>query len=495
MPYHDLDLTADREAFLMKSSISRRIFVSLLAATGIVVISMLLILQWSVDRGFLHYVNRLEQERLHKLADKLEQAYRVGGNWDFLKQDPAVISRLIAVTMAEMETARDQQHPPFPHPPLPHHPPPPDGRPPRFPHIERRLIVLDQQRQVVFGLQPSGASASFLPLTQQGQTIGYLGLLPSKFLSDIHQLRFVRQQKLVYALVAGIMLMVAVVLAMVLSRRLVRPLRQLARATHDLALGRYEVRVPVRGNDELGQLSRDFNAMAHSLQRSEQARRQFIADISHELRTPLAVLGGEIEALQDGVRPLNHHAVNSLHVEVLRLNRLVEDLYQLALSDVGALTYRKGDVDLVELLVEALQRQETEFKRCRLTLTTILPREEMTVYGDAERLGQLFDNILRNSIAYTDPGGAVTVTVEQMPHGVMVDIMDSSPGVPAGMEKRLFDRLYRLEESRNRASGGAGLGLAICRSIVAAHDGVIEALPSPLGGLQIRVTLPLTEVP
>ena len=180
-------------------------------------------------------------------------------------------------------------------------------------------------------------------------------------------------------------------------------------------------------------------------------------------------------------------------MEVIRLNRLVDDLYQLALSDIGALTYRKGELDVVELLVESLQRIEPELERGHLTLSTRLPKDEIIIYGDAERLGQLFGNILKNTIAYTDSGGKLEVTVESLERCVLIEIMDSAPGVPIGTEGRLFDRLSRLEESRNRASGGAGLGLAICRNIVEAHEGVIEALPSDLGGLLIRITLPTSE--
>ena len=120
----------------------------------------------------------------------------------------------------------------------------------------------------------------------------------------------------------------------------------MAAATHDLASGKYAVRIPVSSSDELGQLARDFNAMALTLEKNEKARRQWVADISHELRTPLAVLRGEIEALLDGIRNTTPEAIRSLHVETLRLHRLVEDLYQLALSDLGALTYRKEDLDL-----------------------------------------------------------------------------------------------------------------------------------------------------
>lgn len=472
----------------MKSSISRRIFLSFLAATGIVVISMLLILQWNVDRGFLQYVNRLEQERLQKLAGKLEQAYTARDNWDFLKSDPGTMSRLIAVTLAELASPKEQQRLKEPSTESSA-----EVQQRRFIRTERRLILLDSQHKPVFGDNTNVETVTFRPLSVKGKTVGYLGLQPSTFLSEIHQLRFVKQQKAAYALVAVVMLLVASLLALVLARRLVRPLQELAQATHALALGQYSVRVPVNSDDELGQLSCNFNSMAHGLQNSEQARRQFIADISHELRTPLAVLGGEIEALQDGVRPLDQLAINSLHMEVVRLNRLVDDLYQLALSDIGALTYRKGELDVVELLVESLQRIEPELERGHLTLSTRLPKDEIVIYGDAERLGQLFGNIFKNSIAYTDSGGKLEVTVESLERCVLIEIMDSAPGVPIGTEGRLFDRLYRLEESRNRASGGAGLGLAICRNIVEAHEGVIEALPSDLGGLLIRITLPTSE--
>jgi two-component system sensor histidine kinase BaeS len=322
--------------------------------------------------------------------------------------------------------------------------------------------------------------------------VGYLGLLPSKFLSDIHQLRFVKEQKLVFAIVAMLMLLVAAAISLPLARLLVRPLRKLAAATSHLSSGRYDVRVPVDSDDEFGHLSRDFNALALSLDKNEQARRQFVADISHELRTPLAILGGEIEAIQDGLQDLSLESIGSLQVEVFRLNRLVDDLYQLALSDVGALAYRKSDVNLTDILCEAMDRARPQLAERSLTLTASLPQEPVIVFADAERLAQLFDNLLGNSRKYTDPAGTIEIALESASGGVTVDIRDSAPGVTEEERRMLFDRLYRVEGSRNRASGGAGLGLAICRNIVAAHEGAIEALPSPIGGVWIRVTLPVS---
>ena len=288
------------------------------------------------------------------------------------------------------------------------------------------------------------------------------------------------------------MLLVAVAISLPLARLPVRPLRKLAAATSHLSSGHYDVRVPVESDDEFGHLSRDFNALALSLDKNEQARRQFVADISHELRTPLTILGGEIEAIQDGIQELSLESIGSLQVEVFRINRLVEDLYQLALSDVGALAYRKSEVNVVEIITETINRVTSQFEERGVALTVFMPKEPLFVFADAERLTQLFDNLLNNSQKYTDSGGTLDITVEQAHGAVTIDFKDSEPGVLEEERTKLFDRLYRVEGSRNRGTGGAGLGLAICRNIVEAHEGVIEALNSPLGGVWIRITLPLS---
>jgi two-component system, OmpR family, sensor histidine kinase BaeS len=178
----------------------------------------------------------------------------------------------------------------------------------------------------------------------------------------------------------------------------------------------------------------------------------------------------------------------------MRLNRLVDDLYQLSMSDLGALTYRKEDLDLAELVTDALDSFRPEFAQKGISLTEDIATAGTTmVFGDHERLCQLFSNLLENSLKYTDEGGSLKVSLLCSGYRATVDIKDSAPGVPASDLDRLFERLYRVEASRNRAAGGAGLGLAICRNIVDAHAGTICAQPSPLGGLWISVMLPLTE--
>jgi two-component system sensor histidine kinase BaeS len=262
----------------------------------------------------------------------------------------------------------------------------------------------------------------------------------------------------------------------------------MAAGVRRLASGEYAVAIPA-GGDELGDLARDFNLLGRTLQRNEEARRDWIADISHELRTPLTVLRGEIEAMQDGLRPVSLEGVASLHAEVLSLGKLVDDLYELSLSDLGALDYRREPVSLAEIAVSAVETHRLRFEDKGVALT-LGPMRPSVVYGDRRRLAQLLGNLLENSVRYTDPGGRCEVCLEANATSSVVTIDDSAPGVPAELNERLFERLYRVEGARTREHGGAGLGLAICRNIVEAHGGLIAALASPLGGLRIRLELP-----
>jgi two-component system sensor histidine kinase BaeS len=321
--------------------------------------------------------------------------------------------------------------------------------------------------------------------------VGYLGLPRRERLTDLHELHFVQGQRMAMGLVAIVIFLVSAGLAFPLANRLLRPVRELGDATHRLAAGHYGSRGPVTSGDELGRLAHDFNALALTLEKNEQARRGWLADISHELRTPLAILRGEIEALEDGLRQPTPDAIRSLHGEVMRLGRLVDDLQQLSLSDLGALTYRKEGLDLASLLADVIDSYRPELLRHGLQLHVQLSQRPMTVFADGERLRQLFANLLDNTLRYTDSGGQVEIRLAEEGGQAKIDLCDSAPGVPAEDLERLFERFYRVEGSRNRASGGAGLGLAICRNIVEAHGGKISARPSALGGLWLEIRLPL----
>jgi two-component system sensor histidine kinase BaeS len=485
----------------MKFGVTYKLFLSILMAAGLAVISSAVIMQWKIHQGFLRYVNAVEKSGVSRLAGKLEQIYRNELSWDFLTRNPERWRQLVFSSLP-MENLPPGEGAPLLDggPPAEPSRPPDKGRPhphgmlpPPLAHqFDQRLFLLDANGRILISQLAAPDTSMTTPLRYRGEVVGYLGIVPRTLLpSDEPQRRFIREQEQALALTAGVVVFLAAALSLLMARRLVRPLRELATATHRLAAGEFSVRVPIDSRDELGQLAHDFNSLALTLEKNEEARRQWVADISHELRTPLAILRGEIEALQDGIRQPTPQTIQSLHGEVLHLGRLVEDLYQLSMSDVGALTYRKGDLDLGNLLSETVAAFRAEFSSKGIRVEeSRSDRADATVFGDPERLRQLFSNLLDNSLKYTDSGGRLSVRLEGDDDTVAIDFQDSAPAVPAAEIKKLFDRLYRVDSSRNRSTGGAGLGLAICRNIVEAHAGTITAQPSSMGGLWIRIEFP-----
>lgn len=484
----------------MKIRVRHKLFLAILAAAFLAVVSSAFIMQWSLSRGFLRFVNSMEQSGMSRLAVKLEKNYRAGQSWEPLLRDPQLWHKLIAESLPEEGSPPGGRVPEGPSaggklPPGPEEPFDGHKRKPLPRHLvhnfDQRLFLLDADKKPLINSAPVPAGNAAIALAFNGKTVGYLGVMPRTKISEAPHMRFIKEQKQALVLQAGVVVLLAAVLSLLLARRLVRPLNVLAQATHQLAAGKFTVRVPVASRDELGQLAGDFNSLALALEKSELTRRQWVADISHELRTPLAILRGEIEALQDGIRQPNQDTFHSLHGEVLRLGRLVDDLYQVSLSDVGALTYRKSDLDLADLLGETVENYQPKFISKGISLELGLDAKNAAgVFGDPERLHQLFANLLDNSLKYTDAGGRLQITLQQRGGIVVVDFQDSAPGVSPEERDKLFERLYRVESSRNRSSGGAGLGLTICRNIVEAHEGSITAKESPFGGVWIRVELP-----
>src|SRR5438067_4520772 len=445
---------AHRTMLAMKPGIALKFFLAILLAAAVAAAAMAVATRLSFQWGFLGYLNQVDAQRLDELAGRLAAEYRRSGDWQFLRDDYAKLRALA----------------------LP---------PPTIP----RLALLDAEGRPVVGNPELAAEGAVKPIVVDGGTVGWIARAPLRRLSSAAEVSFQQEQLRASWLTAALALALAAGLAVVLGRAFVTPVKRLADATHRLAAGNYATRVPVESQDELGRLAADFNRLAETLERNETLRRRFMADVSHELRTPLAVLSAELEAMEDGVRPLTRESLASLRGEVSALGKLVDDLNQLALADVGALAYRKRRVDVVPLLEQALESYRDRLAERRLAVATALGREAI-VFGDADRLLQMFRNLLENSARYTDAGGRVRASARREGHRLVVDFEDSAPGVPPEALPHLFERFYRVDVSRSRANGGAGLGLAICRSIAAAHDGEISAAESPLGGLRVRLTLP-----
>jgi two-component system sensor histidine kinase BaeS len=452
--------------------IQYKIFLAILGSSLVLVATVLLLVQWSVARGMLDYVNQRQEQRAMAVAGELAEFYREQGNWQLLRHSPRVLHQLIFNAM-DSEPRRSPRMIPAPPP---------------------RLAVLDETRRLIAGDPPTEPYA-LMPIELQGETVGWLVVPKMREIRTGFEEQFLRRQRSTLWLIGAALVAVAALIALPLARHLVKPIRQLARGTHQLTQGNYAVTLPVVRRDELGELARDFNELALALAANETSRKRWLADISHELRTPLAILRGELEAMLDQVRALDTDNLHSLNQEVQHLTRLVDDLYSLTTADIGGLQYRKVDCDIAELWREQCEAHIARFTSAGLELRIEIPATEIFLYGDEDRLLQLLDNLLDNSRKYTSAGGVVRVAVTESAGGVELRIEDSAPAVPVAALPKLFDHLFRVEDSRNRSTGGSGLGLAICQRIVAAHQGTISAELSALGGLCIRVHLPHIDQP
>jgi len=284
--------------------------------------------------------------------------------------------------------------------------------------------------------------------------------------------------------------LLAVLLTLALSRRILAPVEALTTAVRRMGSGDRSARVAERGSDEISTLARAFNAMADALARTEGLRRTLVTDVAHELRTPLTNLRCQIEALQDGLQAADPAALASLHEETLLLARLVDDLQDLALAESGHhLPLRLAPLRLEEVVLAALAAMRTGAQERGITAQSEVPAD-VVVNADRERLGQVLRNLLANAATHTPAGGAISVTAHRAGDSVRLVVADTGGGIAAEHLPHVFDRFYRADPSRARATGGAGLGLAIVKQLVEAHGGSVAVASEPGQGTQFTITLP-----
>lgn len=319
-----------------------------------------------------------------------------------------------------------------------------------------------------------------------GLPAGYLFLLPSVD-EEVRGARQIIPPP--WILTTAAIALVALLLTFALSRRILQPVSALTAAADRMASGDLDVRVDVRGRDEVSNLSRAFNAMAERIGETERMRRQMVSDVAHELRSPVTNLRCTLESMQDGLLPPDRSSLDALHDETLFLQRLIGDLEELALADAGRLELHAVRISIVAVVRSAAAplMNTHEAARIHIDSATDVPM----VMGDADRLEQVFRNLLVNARTHTPASGRIDVHVGPEGDAVRVEVRDTGRGIAPGDLPHVFDRFYRADRSRARATGGAGLGLAIARQLVAAHGGHLTAHSEGLGkGATFAVTLP-----
>jgi signal transduction histidine kinase len=246
-----------------------------------------------------------------------------------------------------------------------------------------------------------------------------------------------------------------------------------------IASGDLNQRVSVLSKDELGDLADTFNHMAESLEKAQAQRQQFLADVAHELRTPLAVIQANTEGMQDDVLPLDLEQVNAIHAQTLLLGRLINDLRLLSLAEAGELRLECQEANLGELLQKAVDHFQPQCAQKRVSLSRSVEPDLPEASIDLDRINQVLNNLISNALRYTPEGGMITLGAKRgesrTTAEIQISVSDTGPGIPLESLPWVFDRFYRADKSRTRASGGSGLGLAIVKQLVEAHHGRVWA--------------------
>ncbi|MGH9436707.1 MAG: ATP-binding protein [Terriglobia bacterium] len=450
----------------------------------LVLVAFCLLVGWAFNKGFAQYTNEFNDRPAMDFARALEAEYDRTGGWAALLHDPARWAALA------MQASGHHVHNPTELPALfaefksDDFPAALGGAP-----LPLRFVLFDDSHHVLIGFPPRSATFREWNIRDEhGVVVGILGVpqnRPSRYDQQFRS-RFLAGLGF---MIAGTVLL-AMFPALLIARLVTRPVNDIGRAARTLATGGVPAPLRVESSDELGNLAKDFNGLAIALERNKYLQRQWLAEISHELRTPVANLMAEAEAVMDGVRSPSRECFESLYEESRRLSHLIADLQQLSLMDGGMIKLQTAEINIGALLAECVRASQARFNLRGIEIATTVSRPTVThVIGDHDKLQEVFMNLLENSLRYTDDGGKVRIAAAAESNQVRICYEDSSPGVSEHELPHLFRRLYRGDSSRSRASGGAGLGLAIVQSIIGAHGGEILVAQSPLGGLRFDITL------
>lgn len=453
-------------------------------------LTTLLLVRNSTEVMFRSFVFSGDSEKALVYASLLGEYWQENKSWDgaqtFLNEMPSLVSRMINTQIHGTSTIS-----PYPVSQL------------RILMADRvvladidGMIVADTASTLLHSVHSSVHLAEGLPVVAASERRGtvLVGSMIDSSLTGIAErfLQSITNALLFATLISSIS---ALILGIIFASGITKPLRSLVKAASRVASGDLTTPVPVRGNDELSELSTTFNQMTSELMRLDEAKKQVIADSAHELRTPVTLVRGLIEGMIDGILPCDIATLGSVHEETLRLSRLIDTLRELEIIESGALILE--DVDIAETIRRAILMFDSTAREKGITLDfSVSDTESPIIRGDSLRLGEVIYNLLSNAIKYTPPGGSVKVQCgTENGNIVWFSVSDTGPGIPEAERERIFERFYRIDKSRATDSGGRGLGLAIASEIVKAHGGSINVSSAISGGACFTVRLnPLPKI-
>jgi two-component system, OmpR family, sensor kinase len=474
--------------------LSTRLTLAMVAVTlfGIALIAALAIF---ATRSQLEQLGDQQRAIIHlDVVDALREHYETTGSWENAEG-------VILANVPQVRQPEPRGGPPGGGPP----PQGPSSGPPggnRFPQVRVlrgavSYVLADANNRIVYDSARlrtgSGMTredlALAVPIDSNGRVVGRLiATSPVQLLWFESQQVFLRSVLRNIGLAALLGTALAVAAGLLIGRALAQPLDALARSARAFQDRQWQTRAQEAGTTEMRAVARAFNSMASGLQQAEINRRNLTADIAHELRTPLTVVQGNLRAMLDGVYPLEAAEIATVYDETRLLSRLVDDLRELALAEAGQLTLNVDTVEAgawLQRCVEPLRAYADE----RKVALHVAPTEG-SLRADADRAGQVLRNLLMNAIRHTPEGGTVHVSATADGAQLRIDVNDSGEGVSPDDLPHIFDRFYRADKSRARASGGSGLGLPISKALVEAMGGRIGASSTPGQGSRFWFTLP-----
>jgi len=450
-------------------SISLKLALAFLGTSLVSILAIALLARWTTGQEFDRYTFGQNKD---DLVAALETYYATYGGWEGINETPIFMPGGFPTGHGSNE-----------------------GMPMLIP-----VTIVDEQGRVIQGrnphffgeIVPASELENGIPIQVNGDVVGILLVGRDAFRENpLAQDFFQRTGELLLFSALGVTA-IALVLGLILSRTITRPIRELTTATQAVSGGDLSQQVPVRSRDEMGELARSFNKMSTELARSINTRRQMTADIAHELRTPLSIILGHADAICDGVLPPSVDTVAIIRDEASRLEHLINDLRILSLADTGELSLDLQPVIIRELLEEVRQRYVVRANLKQVDIRVDASPGLLAVEIDPGRMTQVLTNILENALRHTPETGQVTLTAGEANGRLQISIQDSGPGVAEEELERIFGRFYRTDPSRQRMEdSGSGLGLAIAKSIVERHSGTIRAESKPGQGLKIIITLPI----
>ncbi|MBP7687452.1 MAG: HAMP domain-containing protein, partial [Thermoflexales bacterium] len=365
------------------------------------------------------------------------------------------------------------------------------GRPPLLLADANGLVIYDERNERVGTSFSAAELATTLPITTNNQIAGYL-LLGAQGRGTLtpNEQNFLDQLRGTLIVAAVIAAGLGIAIGLLMSRTLAAPLSKLSGAARAFAAHQWDQRVVVNGTQEMADVATAFNDMADSLQQAEVLRRNLMADVAHELRTPLTVIQGNLRAILDGVYPLEREEIATLYDETRLLQRLVDDLRELALAEAKQLKLNTLPIDLRPLIESTTGNFGAAAEAQQITLSARLPADLPLVQADADRVGQVIRNLVGNALRHTSANGSILIEVTPEVERVRVRVIDSGEGIPLEDLPHVFDRFYRGDRSRARSSGGSGLGLAITKSLIEAMGGAIGVESQSGAGSTFWFTLP-----